>query len=105
MTRELIDMIRMEVYNRSIPEKIANKERCRFKSNEDREDYIQEMYLTLFQMPDEKVATLYKKKEIYDYFARVCINQLINDKSTYNKLMEHNIEKVQLKEQTYDDDE
>jgi predicted phosphoadenosine phosphosulfate sulfurtransferase len=71
-----------------IPEKLANKYKKRFKYKMDRYDYIQEMYLILLEMKEEKLTDLYLKGELPDYFGRICITQLCVHKSAFhNKYM------------------
>ena len=79
------------IMKESIPEKLANKYRKRFKYNMDRKDFVQEMYLILLEMNEEKLTSLYMKGELSDYFSKICINQICNHSSAFhNKYLTYN---------------
>lgn len=87
-----------EIYNKCIIEKIASKLSNRFKREEDMSDYIQEMYLILLDMPEDKLFRLYTDKELDNYIAQIALNQLVNTQSKFHRLMEDNINKVQIED-------
>jgi hypothetical protein len=66
------------------------------KCQEDREDYCQDMYLILLETPLEKLQKLDEEGKLADYFARICINQLVNQKSVTHKKLETYIQKISL---------
>lgn len=68
-----------------LPEKMANKFNSRFKNTQDKYDYIQEMYLILLEVPDDKLQGLYERKELPNYFSQICLNQITNHHSKFNK--------------------
>lgn len=89
-----------------IPEKLSKKYASRFKCDEDIEDFCQEMYLIMLETIEkhtEKMEKLYDEGKIYDYFARICINQIINQKSKFNRDYETQITKVEMLDE-YDED-
>lgn len=88
-----------------IPEKISKTFNTRFKCEEDRLDYIQDMYLILLELTEEKINKIMKQGTIEDYFSRICINQIINSKSNFHKKYEYNIDKIEITEIKSDDDE
>lgn len=71
-----------------LPEKMANKFNDRFKNTQDKYDYVQEMYLILLEMSDDKLQGLYERKELSDYFSKICLNQITNRKSKFHKIYE-----------------
>lgn len=87
MNSKIVEIIMKE----SIPEKLANKYRGRFKYKMDRYDYVQEMYLILLEMDEVKLQDLYLQGELSDYFGKICINQLCTRGSAFhNKYMTYN---------------
>ena len=99
--------IMKSLIGRSIPEKLARKFASRFKSKEDAEDYVQEMYLAILETMEKRqqqIDNLYNEGKIYDYFARICLNQIVNKKSKFNREYETNINKVELENENYGDD-
>lgn len=98
----MIENIFNEIYKKKIPEKISSMNTDKFKETEDIDDYVQEMYLILLTIDENKIKDLYKEKKLEDYFAKICYNQLNNTKSTYNTLMENNILKCEYMEEDYD---
>lgn len=75
-----------EIYKKQIPEKISNSIRD-FLSLDDKRDYIQEMYLILMELPEDKFFRLYRDKVLSKYFAQICITQLtVKDSAFYQKL-------------------
>lgn len=83
------------IYSMSIPEKLSRKEHTRFRSEDDRLDYIQEMYLLLLSIPKDRVKHLLDQNRLADYFAQICINQLFNPKSNFKKKYDYTIFKTE----------
>ena len=86
-----------EIVKMGIPEKISKKLFSRFRCEDDRMDYVQEMYLIIMETDKEKLKKMIEKKELANYFAKICLNQLTNKKSTFSKKYEYNINKEELK--------
>lgn len=87
----------MELYAKNIPMKIFNKLKRNFQYNEDIQDYVQEMYLSILDdYTEEKIIDLYKQGKLDDYFARICINQLVNPKSKLHKKLQLNWDKINI---------
>lgn len=84
----MINKIITELYRKQIPNKIYNKLKRKLPYEEDVEDYQQEMYLILLETPEDKLIKLYNDKELDNYFARICINQLVNKNSNLHKLLQ-----------------
>ncbi len=85
-----------EIVKMGIPEKISKKLFSRFKSESDRMDYVQEMYLIIMETNPEKLKNMIEKKELANYFAKICLNQITNNKSTFSKKYEYNINKEEF---------
>ena len=84
-----------EMYEKHIPLKIYKK----LKPYYDLEllyDFEQEMILELYNIPTDKLKELYINNELDKYFAQICINQIVNPKSTFNKQYETNITKIDV---------
>lgn len=92
-----------KILERRIPEKISLKLLNRFTSQEEREDYIQEMYLILLEIDEDKLIRLDTGNELENYFSRICLNQLVNTKSNWHKLNETYIKKEKINEKYYDE--
>lgn len=86
----MINKIITEIYRKNIPMKIYNKLKRKLPYEEDVEDFCQEMYLILLETPEDKLIKLYNDKELDNYFARICINQLVNKNSNLHKLLQSN---------------
>lgn len=87
-----------DIRKRCIAEKMANKFQDRFSNTMDKDDYVQEMYMILLEMSDKKLEALYEKKEIFDYFSRICLNQMVNRKSNFHRKYETYLEKKTIME-------
>ena len=74
-----------EIYNTKFIQKVCSKYVTYFPNEDDRDDFEQELYLTLLNMTDEKLQGLYERKELYNYILTVIKNQIVNPKSKYNK--------------------
>lgn len=72
-----------EVYNSNIVKKIANKFKSYLKENID--DFQQEMFLQLLEIPDDKLIELYKNKQLYFYVVRILQNNVVNKYSLFNR--------------------
>ena len=84
-----------DIYNKHIPLKIYKKIKP-YYNWELLQDYEQQMLLELYNIPTDKLEKLYINKELENYFAQTCLNQLVNKKSTFNKLYETTINKAEL---------
>lgn len=88
------EKILTEVYNSKIVDKMAKKLYYRLRNQT--EDYISFIYETICTLDEDKLIKLYDKGELYFYIVSICKNQVVNDKSDYNRLMENNIIKTEL---------
>ena len=95
-----------EIVKMGIPEKISKKLFSRFRCEEDRMDYVQEMYLIIMEADKDKIKKMIENKEFDNYFAKICLNQITNKKSTFSKKYEYNINKKELQtdRKDYEDD-
>lgn len=84
-----------EIMKKGIPQKVYSKVR-RLNREEDIEDYIQDMYVLLMELPDNKLIGLYQRKELDKYFAKICLNQLSNNKSVTHQKYETYINKQDI---------
>lgn len=96
----MINKIITELYKKNIPMKVYNKLKRDLPYIEDVEDYQQEMYLILLETPEDKLIKLYNDKELDNYFARICINQLVNKNSNLHKLLQTKWNKTEIDDET-----
>lgn len=94
----MINKLITELYTKNIPMKVYNKLKKKLNSIEDVEDYTQEMYLILLETPEDKILDLHKQGKLDDYFARICINQLVNHRSNLHKTLQTNWIKVNFED-------
>ena len=94
----MINKIITELYCKQIPNKIYNKLKRKLPYAEDIEDYQQEMYLILLETPKEKILDLHEQGKLADYFARICINQLVNIRSKLHIKLQTNLIKTDIEE-------
>lgn len=99
-TTTMINKIITELYRKQIPMKIYNKLKRKLPYAEDVDDYQQEMYLILLETPEDKLIKLYNDKELDNYFARICINQLVNKNSNLHKLLQTKLIKTEMNNET-----
>lgn len=90
----MINRIITELYSKNIPQKIYHKLKRKLPNSDDMDDYYQQMYLILLETPEEKLLDLHKQGKLPDYFARICINQLVNKNSNLHKLLQTNWDKT-----------
>lgn len=95
----------LELYQYHIPERMASKFADRFANMQDRYDYVQEMYIILLEMSHNKLQELSARGELPTYFAQVCINQVINHRSKFNKKYETFIVKSRIKHVTQESED
>ena len=96
----MINKIITELYKKNIPMKVYNKLKRDLPYIEDVEDYQQEMYLTLLEYTEAKIIDLYEQGRLDDYFARICINQLVNKNSNLHKLLQTKWKKQEMDNET-----
>lgn len=96
----MINKIITELYKKNIPIKVYNKLKRDLPHIEDVEDYQQEMYLTLLEYTEAKIIDLYEQGRLDDYFARICINQLVNKNSNLHKLLQTKWNKTEIDDET-----
>lgn len=94
-----------DIYKLHIPERMASNFADRFADMQDRDDYVQEMYVILLEMSQSKLQELSERGELPTYFAQVCINQIINHRSKFNKKYETFIVKSRIKDGTQESED
>ena len=92
MTQEIFDSI----YRLKLPEKIGKRFWSRLKQYWDYDDYVQEMYLILLELPEEKVNSLFYRGELADYFSKICFTQITNNSSYFHRLIEGRLETISI---------
>ena len=80
-------MTKSEVIDWIVSQKLVEKLSTRFSSQLGtlKEDWIQEMYLTICEMNEEKLVGLFERNQLVYYIISVCKNQALYPKSDFNK--------------------
>lgn len=61
-------------------------------------DFEQQMFIELYNIPEPKIHKLFTDNELDNYFAKICLNQLINPKSSFNKMYDTKTLKIPINE-------
>lgn len=86
-----------QLYDKHIPLKIFKK-LIHYSKWELMYDFEQQMFIELYNVPEDKIHKLFIDNELDNYFAKICLNQLINPKSKFNKLYDTKILKIPIDE-------
>jgi hypothetical protein len=86
-----------DLYNKHIPLKIY-KTLKHYTDFDLLYDFEQEMMLAIALHGQEKLKQLYEANELDNYFARICINQIVNPKSSFNQTYETKIPKAPIED-------
>ena len=80
-------MTKNEVIDWVVSQKLVEKLSTRFSSQLGtlKEDWVQEMYLTICEMSEEKLVGLFERNQLVYYIISVCRNQATYSKSDFNK--------------------
>jgi len=83
----MIDDIYNEICRSQIVEKVTSS--ISSYINNDKKDFIQEMYLTIFEIPEPKLVKLYNSNQLYFYIVKIIQNQGTCMKSKFHKKYNH----------------
>lgn len=78
------DNIIQFIVTSKIVEKLANRFASLLGNN--KEDYIQELYLMILTIPEDKLISLYSRNELIYYIISIARNQAVYKKSDFNKI-------------------
>lgn len=80
-------MTREDILNYLLSQKLIEKLASRFSSQigQNKQDYIQDMYLTLCEIDEKKLMHLFEKGELIYYIISICRNQAVYKKSKFNQ--------------------
>ena len=81
-----------EIYNEKIIERCLAKYSKIMKGNI--EDVVQDIYMMIIEMPEDKLLKLYNDNELTYYILTICKNQCVNKYSKSNKFdfaLEHGL--------------
>lgn len=53
--------------------------------NDEKDDYLQDLWLKILEMPEDKIIKLYNSNELVYYLLAVTKNDIFNKYSTFNK--------------------
>ena len=85
-----------EIYNEKIIERCLAKYSKRM--NGFIEDVVQDIYMMIIEMPEDKLLKLYNDNELTYYILTICKNQCVNKYSKSNKKYQTNVEKINYDE-------
>lgn len=85
-----------EIYNEKIIERCLAKYSKRM--NGFIEDVVQDIYMMIIEMPEDKLLKLYNDNELTYYILTICRNQCVNIYSKSNKKYQTNIKKINYDE-------
>lgn len=85
-----------EIYNEKIIERCLAKYSKRMKGNI--EDVVQDIYMMIIELPEDKLLKLYNDNELTYYILSVCKNQIVNKYSKTNKKYQTNVKKINYDE-------
>lgn len=79
---------RDDVIKYLIDKELIDKLSTTFQSQlgDNKADWVQEMWLIILELPEDKLVRLYENKEIDWYIISIARNQVTNDKSKFNRL-------------------
>lgn len=97
------DKIIHYLFTSDLVPKIAHKYKHYLKG--DCEDFKQEMYMVILELPHQKVIDLFESNDLIRYVMQILKNQIFNPKSTFSKKYERFIDKRELVSEKDNDDE
>ena len=83
-------------YNEKIIERCLAKYSKIMKGNI--EDVVQDIYMMIIEMPEDKLLKLYNDNELTYYILTICKNQCVNKYSKSNKKYQTNVKKINYDE-------
>ena len=101
-------MTKDEVINYVIDKQLIPKLATTFSSllGGNKDDFIQEMYMILLtEIPDSKLIKLYEDKHLDFYILSIARNQVVNDKSTFNRMYNRKINTIPIEDYITEQDE
>ena len=92
------------ILSQQLIEKLASRFSSQLGVN--KQDYVQEMYLIICEMPEKRLVRLFEKGELVYYIMSICRNQAIYKKSKFNQKYNSPIQQIEFidnenKEQSY----
>lgn len=69
--------------DKELIDKLGNTFHSQLGTN--KEDWKQEMWLIILELPEDKLIRLYENKELDWYILSIARNQVVNDRSTFNR--------------------
>lgn len=69
--------------DKELIDKLGNTFQSQLGTN--KEDWKQEMWLIILELPEDKLIRLYENKELDWYILSIARNQVVNDRSTFNR--------------------
>lgn len=78
------DKIINDIIKSNLVEKLASRYISYLK--EDKDDFIQYIYLLLLEMPEDKIVSLHKRNELVFYITAVARNNALGTNSKFKKI-------------------
>lgn len=91
-------MSREDILKYLLSQKLIEKLASRFYSQlgTNKQDYIQEMYLIICEIPENKLIHLFERGELIYYIISICRNQAVYTKSKFNQMFNSPIIQIEL---------
>lgn len=70
-----------------------------------KEDFQQELWLIILELPEDKLIRLYENKQLDFYLLSIARNQVVNDKSTFNRMYNRKINTIPIEDYITEQDE
>lgn len=85
------------IISMKLVEKLSSKYLHFLKS--DRDDFVQEMYMIILTIPQDKIIELFDKNELVRYIIQIVKNQLFNKHSKFSVKYDRFIKKISIPEE------
>lgn len=91
-------MTRDDIIKELIDKEFIEKLCTTFSSmlGENKDDFYGELWLIILEIPEEKLIKLYEEKSLYFYLLSVARNQVVNDRSTFNRMYNKKITTISI---------
>lgn len=98
------DEIIQELINKKFIEKLCTTFSGQLGGNKD--DFYGEMWMIILtEISEEKLVKLYHDKTLYFYLLSIARNQVVNDKSTFNRMYNRKINTIPIEDYITEQDE
>lgn len=97
------DEVIQYLLDKQLIDKLATTFCSQLGSNKD--DFIQEMWVIILELPTDKLVSLYDNKQLDWYILSIARNQVVNERSTFNRVYNRKINTIPIEEYITEQDE